>query len=124
VADRETRFRIEKAYWRLLRESSLPLPELWPALAVEVGVTPWQAARVIDLIHEDPRRLSSTEPPAPEQARAINAAYEAYLAAPAPPEGPLHPAIAAQTGVTPKQVYRALLEYRQAQRQALRPARD
>jgi hypothetical protein len=29
-----------------------------------------------------------------------------------------------QTGVTPKQVYRALLEYRQAQRQALRPARD
>jgi hypothetical protein len=120
LTSRDIRFRIETAYWRLLHETTAPLTELWPVIAAEVGVDPWALALYLDVLHEDPQRLAGAEPVAPDQAAAITAAYEGYLRASAPPAGPLHATIAAAVGVTTRQVYRVLLEYRWMERRRLR----
>ncbi|MBI3911978.1 MAG: hypothetical protein HY320_13735 [Armatimonadetes bacterium] len=108
---REQRFTIEKGYLAR-RGSGGSRLETIRALARELGLHEWQVARYIDMIHEDPRRLENVPDCSEEQAERIRTEYRRYLESPAPPEGPLHPAIGEKVGVHPKQVHKVLLTYR------------
>jgi hypothetical protein len=111
-------FRIEQAYWRHLHRDATALEQIPDAIAAEQGVHPWVAARYLDLIHDDPRRLQKTPLPDAETQQRILAGYKRFLSGDAPyPEG-LHATLAAETGVHVRQVHRLLLEQRWAARRA------
>lgn len=109
---RQQLFEIEKAYWRHLEARQVPLLEIPVVVARELGLTEWQVARRIDLLHDDPSKVSMIEHPGPEIAERIETAYRQYLTRAQPPSDTLHATFARLFGVTPKQVYRVLLEYR------------
>ncbi|MGQ9525642.1 MAG: hypothetical protein ACUVTZ_12490 [Armatimonadota bacterium] len=112
VLSRQQCFEIEKAYWRHLEAGQVPLSELPRVIADELGFTEWQVARRIDLLHEDTAKLASVEHPGPELAERIEAAYREYLKRREPPRDSLHITFAKTFGITPKQVYLVLLNYR------------
>lgn len=109
---RQQFFEIEKAYWRHLEARQVPLLEIPAVVARELGLTEWQAARRIDLLHDDLSKVSMVAHPGPDVAERIEAAYREYLTRAQPPSDSLHATFSKLFGVTPKQVYRVLLEYR------------
>jgi hypothetical protein len=114
--DRAGLFRIEQAYWRHLRRGDEPLERIAEVIAAEHQLAPWIVARYLDLIHDDPAKLQSTPLPDAETQQRILAGYERFLAGDGPTAESLHAALAAETGATPRQVHRVLLEHRWAMR--------
>jgi len=112
VLSRQQLFDIEKAYWRHLESREVTLLDIPKVVARELGFTEWQVARRIDLLHEDLSKVANAEHPSPELVERIEAAYREYLGRSEPPRDPLHKAFSKAFGVTTKQVYRVLLEYR------------
>jgi hypothetical protein len=108
---REERFLVEKSYFRLL-ERETTLLRVKEQIVQETGLCQWQVSRCLDLLHGGDDRLQGVPDVSPEQRTAILGEYHVYLSAPAPPSPPLHALIAERTGVTPKQIHKALLGYR------------
>jgi len=113
---REELFAIEKAYWRHLEAKDVPLSEMAAAIASELGYTEWQVARRIDMLHEDRSMVASAKDPGPEARAKLEAAYREYLASDSPPPDSLHSTLAKRFGLTSRQVYLVLLDYRNRQR--------
>jgi predicted nucleic acid-binding Zn-ribbon protein len=108
---REQMFQIEKAYWHHL-QSGTPFEDIPKIVARELGFTEWQVLRRIDMLHDSFSKVADAPEPPPEIREAIEQAYLEYLKRPAPPPDSLHSTLAKRFGVTPKQVFRVLLEYR------------
>jgi hypothetical protein len=85
-------------------------------VAAEAGVDAWQVAHHVDTLHDDLQRVSGVPDVTSEQRALILAGYARYLGLEGPPDGPLHRLLATEAGVTPRQVYRVLLEHRWASR--------
>lgn len=112
---REQMFQIEKAYWHHL-QSGTPLEDIPKILSKELGFTEWQVLRRIDMLHDSFSKVADAPEPPPETKAAIEQAYLEYLNRPAPPQDSLHSTLAKRFKVTPKQVFRVLLEYRNRKR--------
>jgi len=111
-ADRAALLRIEQAYWRHLQEGRTPLDAIPAAIASEQSADPWVVARYLDMIHDDPARLSKVPLPDEATRRRILEGYARYLTGEMPYPDGLHATIAAETGASVRQVHRVLLEYR------------
>jgi hypothetical protein len=111
---RENYFAIEKAYWAELDNPRYPLHELPGRLADQLGfVNSYQVARWLDMLHEDINKFAQIPDVEAEIEQRIIEAYQAYLAAPSPPEQGLHTTIAAQiSGITKHQVHKVLQKHR------------
>jgi hypothetical protein len=116
-------FQIEKAYFRELAAARYSLDEFPQRIADELGfANRWQVLRWIDVLHDDPSSFDAVPDPPDHARQAVIAAYEAYLAAEAPPEAGLHATIAAKVGdLKARQVHKVLQEYRHQRRAAYRP---
>lgn len=113
---REQLFSIEKAYWAELKSRRLPLKEMPGVIASKLGFTPFQVMMWIDQLHDNENLLASVPDPTEEQRAAIIDAYHKYLVSEKPPENALHKTIGEAVGVTPRQVHKVLLRYRNHQR--------
>ena len=114
---REQRFQVEKAFLTRI-SAGAEYGAAVQSVAEELGFHPWQVARYLDMIHEDPRRLAKVPDCSADEVERIHSAYREYLAGEGPPEAPLHVTIAERVGVTPKQVHKVLLAYRYGLRRA------
>ncbi|OYT71843.1 MAG: hypothetical protein CFK52_06930 [Chloracidobacterium sp. CP2_5A] len=111
---REQLFLVEKAFYRHLVEGDEPYEELPEAIAQDLGfVTPYQVLRWIDVLYDNSKFPPDLPDMTPAQREATLAEYKDYLSQAAPPERALHATIAEKVGgVTPRQVHKALYDYR------------
>jgi hypothetical protein len=119
---REQLFSIEKTYWSELQKGQLPLAEIPENLAERLSFAPFQVMVWIDQLHESENNLSTVPDPTPEQHEEVVKLYKEYLAGDKPPAKALHKTIGEKVGITPNQVYKVLLEYRNGVRRQYRAA--
>ncbi|HZS46757.1 MAG TPA: hypothetical protein VFC63_16920 [Blastocatellia bacterium] len=119
---RDQLFSIEKTYWNELQRGQLPLDQLPEILAERLGFSPFQVMVWIDQLHESENSLSAVPETTPEQREGVISSYKEYLAGDKPPAKALHRTIGEKVGITPNQVYKVLLEYRNGVRRQYRPA--
>ncbi len=109
--NRQDRFTIEKRYFGFL-DGGFPLDNIPELIADETGYTQWQVARYLDTIHEMRKSLYSAELPEKGSIDQIIGIYRDILKGETHPDPPLHDHISQMVGVTPKEVYRVLVDYR------------
>ena len=111
---REQYFQLEKLFYAEVGRARFRWTELHEKLAEQSGLfNAWQVARWLDLLFTDEKEFADQPDVAPTVRQKILEAYQQYLSAPQPPEQGLHATIAEQVGgVTPKQVHKALQQYR------------
>jgi|GEM_PF-601885 len=119
---REQLFSIERTYWSELQKGQLPLEQIPENLAERLGFAPFQVMVWIDQLHESENNLSTVPDPTSEQHDEVVKLYKEYLAGDKPPAKALHKTIGEKVGITPNQVYKVLLEYRNGVRRKYRPA--
>jgi hypothetical protein len=108
---REERFRVEKAYFRKIREEK-SLEKVFTEILEESGLDRWQVIRYLDTIHDGETRLKKDPPVSDAQEETVLAGYADYLAASSPPGPFLHTLLAEKSGATHQQVHKVLLAYR------------
>ena len=109
---REQLFSIEKTYWNELQHGKLPLNQIPETLAERLGFSPFQVMVWVDQLHESEDTLATVPSPTKEQHDGVVRLYTEYLAGDKPPAKALHKTIGEKVGITPNQVYKVLLEYR------------
>jgi hypothetical protein len=114
---RKQRFQIEKSYFEALA-ARRPLADVSTERGEEIGCSPFQFSRYLDLLHDGIERFKKVPEATGEEREVVLAAYAEYLAGNSPPEPFLHNLITAKTGVTPRTVHKTLLQYRLERLQA------
>ncbi len=109
--NRQEKFTIEKRYFVFVDEG-VSLDKIPEFIADETGYTQWQVARYLDTIHEMRKPLYSIKLPEKGSIDQIIGIYLDILNGETHPEQPLHDHISQMVGVTPKEVYRVLVNYR------------
>lgn len=118
VLNRQARFIIEKKYIELM-DKGISLNDMPSEIVDNTPYSNWQAARCLDSIHEVPKSLRLVEFPEQEKRQKIVEIYRDILKGDAHPEPPLHDYISRIVDVTPKQVYKVLVDYRLSRRKTL-----
>ncbi|MCI0663182.1 MAG: hypothetical protein L0220_19115 [Acidobacteria bacterium] len=115
---REHRFSIEKLYWEELENQRHNLEELPSIIAEKLGfASAFQIRRWLDSLNDDDAKFINVPELTEEVKQQIILEYRQYLLASGPPEKSLHSTIASRvSGITARQVHKALNEYRREQR--------